>query len=193
MNESLLDRNPCRHDDAEVARLLGPARLAYFTPVREYPPLSDWKSVMILSLCGLMVTVTCLFLNDIESMLASGRGARTVLLLVGVSWLASILLGAGYGFRALVQPFPPMGACTAFYKTIAARSLEEYCAILHTLSHDAAMRDILNYNYSIAVLSTEKFRLIRKSVVCLCMALALWMLLMILIASRMAPFWRAGA
>ena len=46
------------------------------------------------------------------------------------------------------------------------------------------MRDILNYNYSIAVLSEEKFRLIRKSVLCLCLALPLWMLLMLMISLR---------
>jgi hypothetical protein len=190
MNESPRLRIHTEGDDAEIARLFGPARLAYFTPVREYPPLGDRKSVMILSLCGLMVTVTCLFLKDIASMFGGGAAERSALLLVGVPWLASVLLGAGYGFQALVRPIPPMGACTAFYRTIAAGSLADYRRVLDALSHDEAMRAILNYNYSIAVLSTEKFRLIRKSIAYLCLALAFWMLLMILIASRTAPFWR---
>jgi hypothetical protein len=191
MNESARFRNHNESDDAEIARLLGPARLAYFTPVREYPPLGDRKSVMILSLCGLMVMVTCLFQKDIVSMLAGGAAARFVVLLVGFSWLASVLLAAGYGFQALVRPIPAMGACTAFYKTIAAGSLADYHRILGALSHDDAMRAILNYNYSIAVLSAEKFRLIRKAIIYLCMTIALWMLLMILIASRTSPLWTA--
>jgi hypothetical protein len=191
MNESAQFPNQNECDDAETARLLGPARLAYFTPVREYPPLGDRKSVMILSLCGLMVTVTCLFQKDIVALLAGSAAERLAVVLVGASWLASVLLAAGFGFQALVRPIPAMGACTAFYKTIAARSLADYRRALGALSHGDAMRDILHYNYSIAVLSTEKFRLIRKSVVCLCLAIALWMMLMILIASRTARFWAA--
>ena len=78
-----------------------------------------------------------------------------------------------------------MGDCVAFYQNIAAMSLGSYRQDLGKLSHRSAMRDILNYNYSIAVLSEEKFRLIRKSVLCLCLALPLWMLLMLIISLRM--------
>jgi hypothetical protein len=186
-HEAVRDRE--RYDDDETERLLGPARLAYFTPVREYPPLGDRKSVMVLSLCGLTVTVVCLFWKELEAMLAAAPRERWLVFSVLLAWLTCVLLAAGSSFRALVQPIPPMGRCTAYFRTIAATSLDDYRAALHGLSHRAAMREMLNYNHSIAVLSAEKFRLIGASVSYLCLALGFWMLLMILIASRTAHFW----
>jgi hypothetical protein len=178
-------------DDVEIERLFGAARLAYFTPVREYPPLGDRKSVMVLSLCGLTVTVVCLFWKELEAMLAARALERSLVFSVLLQWLACVLMAAGHAFRALVRPIPPMGRCTAYFRTIAATSLDDYCTVLHELSHVAAMREMLNYNYSIAVLSAEKFRLLGASVVYLCLALGFWMLLMVLIASRTADFWAA--
>jgi hypothetical protein len=191
MSDHVTARGRERYDDGEVERLFGPARLAYFTPVREYPPLGDRKSVMVLSLCGLTVTVVCLFWKELEAVLAAATPQRWLVFSVLLAWLACVVLAAESSFKALVQPIPPMGRCTAYFRTIAATSLDDYCTVLHELSHVAAMREMLNYNYSIAVLSAEKFRLLGASVVYLCLALGFWMLLMVLIASRTAHFWAA--
>ena len=44
----------------------GAARLAFFTPVREYPPLADRKASVLLAANGLMVTVLLTFSGAIE-------------------------------------------------------------------------------------------------------------------------------
>jgi hypothetical protein len=178
------DRGAAVADDPEVEGLLGPARLASFTPVREYPPLSDRKSVILLTLNGLMLTVMDPFAAEIPAVLQGNPVVKRLAIAAGLSWFSLLILGACYAFRALTRPIPPMGDCAAFYPNIAATSLGSYRQNLERLSHRGALRDILNYNYSIAVLSQEKFRLIRKSVLCLCPALPLWMLLMLMISLR---------
>ena len=184
MSQWAEDRGAAVEDDLEVERLLGPARLAYFTPVREYPPLSDRKSVTLLTLNGLMITVMCLFAEEILDVLQGNPVVKWLTVVAGLTWFSLLMIGACYAFLALTRPIPPMGDCVAFYKNIAATSLGSYRQNLERLSHRSAMRDILNYNYSIAVLSEEKFRLIRKSVLCLCLALPLWMLLVLMISLR---------
>jgi hypothetical protein len=178
------DRGIAVGDDPEVVRLLGPARLAYFTPVREYPPLGDRKALTLLTLVGLMITVMSLFAGEVHAVLQGDRVIKWMAVVVGLSWFALLILGAYYAFLALTRPIPPMGPCVAYYQDIAAMSLSTYREILEGLSHRGAMRAILTYNYSIAALSEEKFRLIRKSILCLCLALPLWMLLMLVISLR---------
>jgi len=178
------DRGAVVEDDPEVEGLLGPARLAYFTPVREYPPLGDRKSLSLLTLDGLMLTVMYLFTEEIHAVLQGSPVVKWPAVVVGLSWLSLLILGACYAFLALTRPIPPMGDCAAFYQNIAAASLGSYWHSLEGLSHRRALREILTYNYSIAVLSEEKFRLIRKSVLCQCLALPLWMLFMMIISLR---------
>ena len=71
-------------DDREVERLLGPARLAYFTPVREYPPLGDRKSLTMLTLNGLMMTVMYLFAEEIHAVLHGNLVVKWLAIVVGL-------------------------------------------------------------------------------------------------------------
>ena len=171
-------------DDREVERLLGPARLAYFTPVREYPPLGDRKSLTMLTLNGLMMTVMYLFAGEFHAVLHGNVVVKWLAIVVGFWWVSLLIMGGCYAFLALMRPIPPMGDCAAFYVNIAAMPLASYRQTLEGFSHRGAMRDKLNYNHSIAILGEQKFRLIQKSAACLCLALPLWMLLMLIISLR---------
>jgi hypothetical protein len=51
---------PPEYDD-DLATVLGPARLAFFTPVFEQPTLADRKAMFILGASGLLVTVLMFF------------------------------------------------------------------------------------------------------------------------------------
>ena len=105
----------------------GAARLAYFTPVREYPPLADRKASVLLAAYGLMVTVLFTFAGPAEAILVGPRRWAAILLatvLVPLSLL--ILSGAWYAFRALTRPIPPMPDSLAFYPHIAALAPDQY-------------------------------------------------------------------
>jgi hypothetical protein len=172
--------------DREIERLLGPARLAYFTPVREYPPLGDRKAVALLAAFGLMTTVLLVFAGRIGAMVERGWGSP-------LAWLAGailaalvslVMVGARYAFAALVLPIPPMPDSLAFYPHIAALTADEYRRRVLALDHPRALRHMLHYNYSLATLSVAKFRLVERSFRCVRATFELWIALLVLIAAR---------
>jgi hypothetical protein len=174
--------------DSETLQLLGPARLAYFTPVREYPPLGDKKAAMLLSVNAFMITVTLLFshrmaelVHRVDPLAWAGRAVLVV-------WFACMLICAWNAFVALTLPIPSPDLpahepdSLAFFKNIAARRYGQYEEELRAMSHRRALRDMLHYNYSLAVLSAEKFRYIRRAVRYLCLAFGCWIFLMVALA-----------
>lgn len=174
--------------DRETLRLLGPARLAYFTPVREYPPLGDKKASTLLSVTAVMITCVSLFSSRLEMLLHGYDFLGWFTTVVLVSWFAVLLLCGWNAYVALTLPIPipPLPdhepQSLAFYKVIAATAPEDYEREVRGMSHGRALRDILHYNYSLATLSVAKFRAIQRSVRYLCIAFSLWIALMLLIA-----------
>lgn len=161
----------------------GAARLAYFTPVREYPPLADRKASFLLAAYGLMVSVLLGFSGAIEAtVFESSRAAACAILAVLAPLSTLILLGAWNAFHALTRPMPPMPDCLAFYPRIAALSLGDYRERVKALDHPRALAAILHYNYSLATLSVAKFRLVDRSLACARWTFELWMVLLLMIA-----------
>ena len=88
-------------DDCDAATLLGPARLAYLTPVRAYPPLGDLKAAVLPRANGLMVSVLLLFSGPIGQDVEGPRRREAWLPVLVLAPLAVLLLlGAWFAFRA---------------------------------------------------------------------------------------------
>lgn len=174
--------------DRETILLLGPARLAYFTPVREYPPLADKKASTLLSVTALMITVVTLFSARITLLVHDESVIGWLFKLLLVGWFVLMVGCAWNSFVALTLPIPNPQLrehepkSLAFYKNIAPLPLRDYEREVRAMSHRRALRDILHYNYSLAVLSTDKFRFIKRSVDNLCLAFGVWIFLMLLLA-----------
>jgi Family of unknown function (DUF5706) len=167
----------------DVATLLGPARLAYFTPVREYPPLGDRKAAVLLGANGLMVSVLLFFSRPIGRIVEGPRPWEARLVVTVLTPLVVLLLlGAWYAFRALTRPIPAMPPSLAYFPDIAALTREEYRRRILALDHRRAVRDMLHYNYSLAVLSVRRFRLVERSLFCSRATFELWILLLLMIA-----------
>ncbi len=160
----------------------GAARLAYFTPVREYPPLADRKASVLLAASGLMVTVLLTFSRPIAAIIDGDRPwASLLLLLVLIPLTTLMLMGAWFAFRALTRPIPPMPGSLAFYPHIAALERDEYRRQVKALDHDSAVAAMLHYNYSLATLSVVKFQLIERSIGCARLTFTLWMAFLLLV------------
>jgi hypothetical protein len=160
----------------------GVARLAFFTPVREYPPLADRKASALLAAYGLMVTVLLAFSETIESILTGPNPLATLLLLAVLLPLCVLmLLGAWNAFRALTRPIPPMPDSLAFYPHIAALSLGSYRDRVKGLDYRSAVTAMLHYNYSLATLSVAKFRLVERSIASARSTFELWVVLLLMI------------
>ena len=169
--------------NGHAASVLGPARLAYFTPVHEQPTLADRKAMFILGASGLMASVLLFFSHSLE-ILARSRGAITsvLVLVVLVSVVVLVVVAAVVAYVAYTRALPPMPDTLAFFRSIAGRSPDDYRAQILSLDHPAALRGMLHYNYSVASQAALKFRLVNRSLACLRIAIPLWMVLLLALA-----------
>jgi Family of unknown function (DUF5706) len=169
----------------EPSDLLGAGRLAFSTPVREYPPLADKKATTLLAVIGVMVTVVTLFSQSLDAHV-EGAGAivwltRAVLL----AWFVLALLCAWHAYVCLTLSMPHRSGqephSLAFYQNIAELPPAAYEREVREMSHSRALRDMLVYEYTVASLSAAKFRSIERSVRFLCLAFGVWIILMLLL------------
>ncbi len=173
---------------AEVDRLMGPLRLGLFTPVREYPPFGDRKAVALLGTSGLMITVLGLFAAELGRLI-NGPSFVAAALAVGLLAPFGVLMvvSGRCSLKALTIPVPPMPAGLAFFPHIAALDRDEYRRRVLGADHRAVLRDILNYNYSLAVLSVRKFRLLSYAIRCTKYGLLIWVILLVLVSVLYRP------
>ena len=175
--------NHKREQDTRLAAVLGPARLAYFTPVHDQPILADRKAMFILGASGLMVSVLLFFSHPL-GMLARAAGAAASLLVLALLACvgALVIVSAVVAYFAYTRPLPAMPDTLALFRNVAARSPGQYRDQMLGLDHPAALRGMLHYNYSVASLAARKFRLVNRSLACLKVAIPLWMLLLLALA-----------
>jgi hypothetical protein len=171
------------HHDPEIAAIVGPARLAYCTPTGEFPVLADRKAAFLLTASGLIVTVLIFFMQPIVEVIRGPHRLLAVAIgLLVAAILALVMLAAHWAYKAFVRPLPEMPQTLAFYRHIATNPLDTYAESMKSLTHPEALRSILHYNYSVACLGAEKFRLIQRSLRCMRAAILLWMLLLLIVA-----------
>jgi hypothetical protein len=170
-------------DNLTHSASLDAIRLAFYTPVREYPPLGDRKSVALLGMVGLMLTVLLLFTPTIRIILAGSRPLLAGLLLILISAFGVAALYASLqAWRALVLPVPPIPDGLAYFPHISAQTRAEYLAHARAATLNDALSDILCYNHALAQLSTRKFKLLGKSIRCLELLIPIWLAIVALIS-----------
>jgi hypothetical protein len=175
--------DPTPPEADELATVLGPARLAFFTPVFEQPTLADRKAMFILGASGLLVTVLMFFAPPLQSLARyAGRPAGVILMVAVLCVIALVLTAAVMAYIAYTRPLPPMPPTLALFREVSAREADAYVAAMYALDHRRAMRDMLHYNYSIATQAAGKFRLVNRSLACLRFAIPLWMMLLLVLA-----------
>ena len=170
-------------EPSAAAAVLGPARLAYFTPVHEQPTLADRKAMFILASSGLMASVLLFFSHSLYVLVSSGAPfirAASFLALFAVAVL--ILLAAVTAYYSYTRSLPSMPPTLAWFRNVAATTPEDYGRAVRALDHPTALRGMLHYNYSVAAQAAQKFRLVNRSIRCLRVASPLWMLLLLVLA-----------
>jgi hypothetical protein len=171
------------NEDAGLRCVIGPARLAFFTPITEQPILADRKATFTLAMAGLMITVLMFFLTSVIKLVHSPvmplrvvstvmLGALVVLLLLAVQW----------AYRAYVLAAELSGSSLAFYRDVGARSLEEYQAAMERIRHPDALRSVLMYNHALAVQAAGKYHHANRALRCMRWGIPIWMLMLIVIA-----------
>lgn len=164
--------------------LLGATRLAFYTPIRAYPPFADCKAAAILAADGLMISVLILFNSTLLELL---KGELTIywglLALLLLSFTVFFLIGGGCAYVALTLPIPHMPESLAYFPEIARLDYDEYRRRVTALTHREVVHKVLIYNHSLAVLCTHKFSLVRRATACLRAQFFLWLVLTLIVAS----------
>ncbi len=162
---------------------LGALRLAFYTPVREYPPLADRKATILLAANSLMLTVLLFFSGAVERLFREGIIWLNILGALEVGCLGFLLAFGSYqAFKALVIPFPKLTDCVTFYGDIAAMPLEEYRRQARGVDYPEALRAMLRYNHAVSVLCVTKFRHVDLSTRCVRATFELWIILIVMIS-----------
>ena len=166
-----------------ASAVLGPARLAYFTPVHEQPTLADRKAMFILGASGLMVSVLLFFSQPLHTLVRTSGSAGSKTVFAALFAVAALVLTAAVtAYYSYTRSLPAMPPTFAWFRNVAAVTLDEYSGRMLALDHPAALREMLHYNYSVASLAARKFRLVNRSIRCLRVAIPLWMVLLLVLA-----------
>lgn len=168
---------------SDLSALLGPARLAYFTPVHEQPTLADRKAMFILGASGLMVSVQLFFSTSLERLVRESGSASRIAVFIALATVGALVLAAaGTAYFSYTRALPAMPHTFAWFRNVAVTSATDYADRMLALDHPAALREMLHYNYSVASLAARKFRLVNRAISCLRIAIPMWMLLLLVLA-----------
>lgn len=156
------------------------ARLVHYTPVRQYPAVADGKATALLGAYGLILS-TLLFFSRSLGELVKGPGLwqATAVIAILAPLLLLVLTGIWLALRTLTLPLPPPPSSLAFFQRIAAGDLASYETAMQGVNHRQALRHLMEYHHVMAVLCTQKFRIVERSVSCLRAVFFLWLLLLL--------------
>lgn len=158
--------------------LLGATRLAFYTPIRNYPAFADCKAGAILAADGLLISVLLVFRDRIEAIFHGPNLLPTYLMLTLLaSFAALLLIGGTCAYIALILPIPHMPESLAYFPEIARLDFDNYRARISTLTHRQVVHKMLIYNHSLATLCTRKFSLVRRATACIRAEFLLWIII----------------
>lgn len=161
----------------------GAARFAAFTPMNDQPLLADAKARFALGVSGLLLSTLLFFTPRLSDLIAPTP--RAALLLAGLLTAVVLVLAAvRSAYAAFILTAPPTPDSTLYYQNIAAGSRESYEQRVCATDADTALRLSLDYNYAMARLGARKFRLVGRALLCLRVAIPIWMVLLIVLGMR---------
>jgi hypothetical protein len=162
----------------------GAVRFASFTPMNEQPGLADRKATFVIGAGGLLLSTVLFFIMPLSQFVRPGFWP--VLILVLSFTLACVtFLGMRIAYRCYTLPVPVRPDNMLFFQNIAAVASDgAYGTKLQNVSERDALRSVLDYNYTMAKLGAAKYRLAGQSLLCLRIAIPIWMVLLIVISLR---------
>ena len=162
----------------------GAMRFASFTPMNEQPGLADRKATFVIGAGGLLLSTVLFFIMPLSQFVRPG--VWPVLILVLSFTLACVtFLGMRIAYRCYTLPVPVRPDNLLFFQNIASVTSESaYGAKLQGVTEREALRSVLDYNYTMAKLGAAKYRLAGQALLCLRIAIPVWMVLLIVISLR---------
>ena len=181
-----LDPLPVQAPEAENKPSPGAMKFAAFTPMNEQPGLADRKATFVIGAGGLLLSTVLFFIMPLGQFVRPGFWPIMVLVL-SFTMACVTFLGMRIAYRCYTLPVPVRPDNMLFFQNIAAVASESnYGSKLQSVSERDALRSVLDYNYTMARLGAAKYRLAGQALLCLRIAIPIWMLLLIVISLRSA-------
>jgi hypothetical protein len=161
----------------------GAMRFASFTPMNDQPGLADRKATFVIGAGGLLLSTTMFLIMPLDQFVRPGFWPALALVLAFC--LACVtLLGIRIAYRCYTLPVPAREANPLFFQNIAGVSETDYGRSLDNATERDALRNVLEFNYTMATLGLAKYRLAGQALLCLRVAIPLWMLLLTVLTVR---------
>lgn len=156
----------------------GAVKFASFTPMNDQPALADRKAMFVIGAGGLLLTTTMFIVMPLSQFARAGFWPLlTLALSLGLALAALAAMRIAY--RCYTLPAPPRPGNLLFFQNIAAGPSAAYARALESATARDALRDVLDYNHTLARLGAAKYRLAGRALLCLRVAIPLWVLLLI--------------
>ena len=161
----------------------GAMRFASFTPMNDQPGLADRKASFVIGAGGLLLSTTMFLIMPLDQFVRPGFWPGLTLVLT-FCMACVTLLGIRIAYRCYTLPVPVRDANPLFFQNIAAGPESAYGSSLSSATERDALRNVLDFNYTMAKLGLVKYRLAGQALLCLRVAIPLWMLLLIVLTVR---------
>jgi hypothetical protein len=162
----------------------GAVRFAAFTPMNDQPALAERKSAFVIGAGGLLLSTTLLFVTPLSQFTRCYDFSGGMVLGLTFAIACVILIGVRVAYRCYTLPTPPQPANPLFFQNVAAGELSDYADNLRLATDADALRSVLEFNHTMARLGASKFRLAGQALLCLRVAIPLWVLLLTVVALR---------
>ena len=161
-------------------------RFAAFTPMNEQPALADRKATFVIGAGGLLLSTMLFLITPLAEFARAGPWPALPLgLALALSCVTLVAMRTAYRCYTLAAP-PARSANPLFFQNIALVWLPEYAGTVRSADSGEALRHVVEFNHTMAVLAAEKYRLAGRALTCLRVAIPLWIVLLTVIAVRAA-------
>lgn len=161
----------------------GAVRFAGFTPMNDQPAFADRKAGFVIGAGGLLLSTALFFAMPLTQFARPGVWpAVTLALALGLA--AALLTAVRTAYRCVVLAAPPRPGNLLFVQNISAAGAGAYADAVRAATARSALRDVLAYNHAMATLGAAKYRLAGRALLCLRVAIPLWLLLLVLVTVR---------
>jgi hypothetical protein len=160
----------------------GAAKFASFTPMNDQPGLADRKASFVIGASGLLLSTALFFVMPLRQFVVRPGLAPAAVLALASGLAVVIVVGIRAAYRCCMLPVPPRPGNLLFFQNVASGAPSDYAAALEGATPRDALRAVLDYNHTMAGLAVAKYRLVARAMLCLRVAIPLWVALLIVIS-----------
>jgi hypothetical protein len=162
----------------------GAMRFAGFAPMNDQPGFADRKASFVIAAAGLLLSTTLFLVMPLGQFVRPGGFWATATLALALALAVVTLAAIVVAYRCCMLTAAGRPDNPLFVPNVAARPAAAYAEAVEGKTPRSALHDVLDYNHTMARLGAAKYRLAGLALLCLRVAIPLWVLLLVLVTAR---------